>query len=655
MPSLSRGLAELARKLDALGPRPSSLDLAHAIEKANVTAEDVGPFVRVGLQSYNRAPVVVCEHYEMLVLTWGPGQSSVPHEHSGSVCVVRVIQGRASEGSFSIAADGFADLEYEETLQAGQVTSLHDAGVHTIRNASEDGELLVTLHVYAPPLREGRRFVPRPAPRPESHWSVADGIPTIAIVGGGFSGSMTASHILTAATCPIRIVLIERRGAVGEGVAYATREAAHILNVPASNMSAWPDRPDDFVQWALRRHEEIASTDFLPRQWYGEYIRDTLVGAARRPDADLSIVFDEVRRIAKKAGAGWMLHLARGESLRADAVVLAVGHCPPSDPIGAKWIGPKTRFVTDPWRSFAMSSIRGDEAVVILGSGLTALDTILSLTEYPRSAKITLVSVNGLMPQGHAESPIPLANLNELVSTLRSAPGGVRAWPLFRALRKLARESGATGHDWRPIIDGLRPHTKDLWRGMSHKERRRFLSRLRPFWEIHRHRTAPRVSARFRSMLQGGQVELIAGRVESVHAKRDEVRVLVRLRRTRRAAEISAGWVVNCTGPLPSNRAESNPAIGSLMARGHLSADALALGLETTDGGNAVAADGSEVPDVFVVGTLRKPAYWESTAVPELREQAAEVARNVLRLLEPAAKDTDFDRRVEPAAQLQSG
>jgi uncharacterized NAD(P)/FAD-binding protein YdhS len=651
MENLTGALGGLARKLDALGPRLSPIDLAHAVEAAQLTTSDLVPFVRTSLQCYNRATIVVREHYEMLVLTWSRGQGSVPHEHSGSVCVVRVVQGQAAEGCFSIAADGFVDLEYEEIVRAGEVISLHDAGVHTIRNASTDGETLVTLHVYAPPLREGRRFVPRREPGPIARGTTVDNIPTIAIVGGGFSGSMTAAHILRTARSPLRVVLIERRGAVGEGVAYATRESAHLLNVPAGNMSAWPDRPEDFVKWALRRREAVLPTDFLPREWYGDYIRDTLRGAAQGADAELSIVFDEVRRVAKKPGVGWMLHLARGSSLSANAVVLAIGHCPPSDPIGTKWIGPKARFITDPWRPFAMNAIRGDEPIVVLGSGLTAVDTVLSLSEYPRSAKITLVSVNALMPQSHAEFPSLPADLNTLVSNLLHAPGGVRAWELFRELRKLAREFGSKGWDWRSIIDGLRPHTASLWRGMSCAERRRFLSRLRPFWEVHRHRTAPEVSARFRSMLQNGQVEVIAGRVESVCEEHDLVRVRVRARRTGKVAELSAGWVVNCTGPLPSNRPESNPAIGSLMLRGLLSLDTLALGIETTERGNAIAADGAEVPDVLVVGTLRKPALWESTAVPELREQAAVIAEQLLDQFTTGQRTSSPMCATEPLAQ----
>ena len=73
--------------------------------------------------------------------------------------------------------------------------------------------------------------------------------------------------------------------------------------------------------------------------------------------------------------------------------------------------------------------------------------------------------------------------------------------------------------------------------------------------------------------------------------------------------------------------------IGSLLVSGVLRPDELSLGIETTPDGHAIDADGREVADLFLVGTLRKSTDWESTAVPELRNQAAAAAEGVLGLL----------------------
>lgn len=280
-----------------------------------------------------------------------------------------------------------------------------------------------------------------------------------------------------------------------------------------------------------------------------------------------------------------------------------------------------------------MNVVGPDEPAVILGSGLTAVDAVLSLTQQPRRAPITLISRHGLLPQAHAPRPVAPADLKEVVSELTATPGGVRALTLLSKLRRKARELTAEGGDWRSVVDGLRPHTATLWHALPPGERRQFLARLRPFWEVHRHRMALAIAEPFRELLDRGDVRLVAGRVESAQAEGEGVRLIVRERGSDRLFETHTVWVINCTGPLPSNQVESNPVIGSLLVSGWLRPDDLLLGIETTAEGNAIAEDGRVVPDLFIVGTLRKSTDWESTAVPELRNQAAGVAECVLGLL----------------------
>jgi uncharacterized NAD(P)/FAD-binding protein YdhS len=400
-------------------------------------------------------------------------------------------------------------------------------------------------------------------------------------------------------------------------------------------MSAWPDRPDDFVRWASRHHGEVQPTAFLPRQWYGEYLREALLNTAEEvgDSIKLDVVFDEVRRVARHPAGGWMVHLARQTSLPSDAVILTVGHRPPSDPIGVRWSGPRTRFIPDPWRPFATNVVGPDDPAVVLGSGLTAVDTVLSLCQHPRRAPITLVSRNGLLPQVHTATPVSPADLNPLVSDLVATPVGVWARELLHRIRRSVRELEASGGDWRSVVDGLRPHTARLWRSMPTAERQRFLCRLRPFWEVHRHRMAIEVAEPFQALVNRGEVRVAAGRVESAKAEDDLVRLVVRRRGSDQPLEWDTSWVINCTGPEPSNSMESNPVVGSLLVSGLLRPDDLLLGIDSTPEGNAISAEGREVPDLFLVGTLRKSTDWESTAVSELRGQAASVAEKVLDVL----------------------
>jgi uncharacterized NAD(P)/FAD-binding protein YdhS len=636
-------LSELASKLDAITGKPTLIDLANSLGEAKITWADVEPYVKANPHSYNRATVVLRDRYELLVMTWLGGQSSVAHDHGGSICAMLTVRGTACEGNYSVAPDGYVDLEYETFFHAGEITAGEDAAIHTVSNPATGDDLLVTVHIYAPPLRDFRRFAARavaidPPTLPRSEK------PVVAIVGGGFSGSASAAQILRqakASGAPMRVVLLEQRGSVGEGLAYGTREDCHLLNVPAGRMSAWPDQPGDFLKWAQATYGPASNTpvsntpvsadDFLPRQWYGQYIRQTVMRAASEAadTVDFSVVFDEVRRISRHPGGGWLLNLARGTPVRADAVVLGIGHRAPNDPLGKRWTGSRTRFIADPWKAFAMNAVPADDAVVILGSGLTAVDAVMSLVNRGHRGQITLISRRGFLPQPHLPGHATAVDLSAMATELTEGKP-LTALELFRRLRKQAATAMAGQTPWQLVIDGLRPHIAKLWAALPTKERRRFLMHLRPLWEVHRHRMPVPVANRFNALLGSGAVVILAGRAESVHADGDQLRITVREKQTGICRELACGWIVNATGPSPSNSAAANPAIGSLLIQGLLTADELNLGVRTTPQGNAIGSNGEPVENLLVVGTLRKPELWESTAVPELRAQAAGAAAKII-------------------------
>jgi len=74
----------------------------------------------------------------------------------------------------------------------------------------------------------------------------------IAIVGGGYSGVMTAVNIMRESDkCALTVTvhLIEKRAGLGRGLAYSIWDDSMLLNVPAGNMSAYPDQPTDFLDY----------------------------------------------------------------------------------------------------------------------------------------------------------------------------------------------------------------------------------------------------------------------------------------------------------------------------------------------------------------------------------------------------------------------
>lgn len=656
-------MSRLIAALDALGPAPSLRAIHAAVDASGLAPSDVAPWVRTDTRRYFRNRVTINAAYELLVMTWLPGQSSVPHDHAGSVCAMRVVEGRAVERAYELCPDGSVRESQAYEVNADTTISGEDAAVHSIHNDDPNQHTLVTVHVYSPPLKDFRRFVARPASSREhvrgaeksSEASVTVGDSheprRVCIIGGGFSGAMTAANLARVAAregVRLHVTIVERRGSVGDGVAYSTTEDAHLLNVPAGRMSAWPDDPEHFLRWARQHRPEAQGGDFLPRKLYGAYTREALREAAQMSPGQCTIepVFDEARRAQcreEAGGAGWMVHLAQEPSVRADALVLALGHRPPTDPLADRWSGPRHRFIADPWRPFAVHDIRPDEAVLVLGSGLTSIDVILSLCDEragERTAPIYLASRRSLFPQSHLAQPNPAMNLDATIAALLTTHAELSATDLVRCVRELVRglvrgaERGGGGSDgtpdWRPVIDGLRPHTSRLWARLSLPERKRFLEHARAFWEVHRHRMAPAIGARISALGERGVFTRLAGRVTGALAEGESVNVQLRLRGSDEDRRIRVAWVINCTGPSPSNKAEASPIIASMLDQGAVVVDELGLGLRTNDAGWAIDAHGHNPERVLIVGTLRKPMLWESTAVPELRAQASAAAEAIV-------------------------
>lgn len=654
-----RGLAWLVGELDGHGGVVDELTVRRLLAQAQLDRAEVAPYIEQRADTYARRCVVRREDYEVLVLTWCPSQGSVAHDHSGSLCGLKVVQGSMKEQLYEEAPDGRVRRTTAILLGPEEITIDPGVVVHSLANGKPD-EVLVTVHIYSPPLPEVRRYAVaetapprlflRPA-RPDAH--------VIAIIGGGFTGLMALANLLrfaNEAAMPLHIVLIDRQPAVGEGIAYRTTDARHLLNVPAGRMSAWPDLPENFLNFARSKDPSVGPHDFLPRKFYGEYVRETMLALAESAGEHLSaaVVHDEVERLAPSASSGWDIETAGGRAIHADMAILAVGHRPPNDPLAKGWTGPRARFVTDPWASLVLSQIGPDEPVLLIGSGLTAIDVILTLNRPERVAPIIAISRRGLMPMGHLREQKQAADLLGLVDECLDRGKTLTICRLVSTLRRHLAAASESGVAWQQVIDALRPVIQRLWNRLGVKERARFLRHLRPFWEVHRHRMAPPVAEIIDRLRRDKKLEVVAGALIAATADADGIDVTFSRRgaSTPRAERVS--WVVNCTGPGVHNQHETHPFLRPLLGAGTLCSDELGLGLLTDDCGRAIAASGNFHPDLLIAGTLRKATLWESTAVPELRQQAQTVARSALAALSSREAFPNLPRLQPTAAELAS-
>lgn len=448
---------------------------------------------------------------------------------------------------------------------------------------------------------------------------------TIAIVGAGFCGTMVAVHLLRKkSSTPTSLYLVERSGRFTAGVAYGTELATHVLNVPAGRMSAFPEDPDHFLRWAIKRDDNITGGTFVPRYLYGDYLRDTLRDAAEGASRETSFacIGAEARGI-REIGDRVELSLSAGGVLRADAAVLALGNYPPNDPpIAPARFFRSPRWIRDPWAPNALDIPR-DEAILILGTGLTMMDIAVALRDRGHRGKIYAISRRGLRAQAH-RGPHPLHAHGD-------PPRDIHDWPKtalgqLRAMRRHVREQAKLGLDWRESVTSIREATSALWRSLPDRERRRFLRHVRPFWETHRHRAAPATAKSIDDLCTSGQLEIQAGRIINLREDDRGLNVTVRLRARAEEVTLRVARALNCTGPDTSLSRLEDPFMRSLYEQGFLRADPLGLGVETDEVGAALDAAGRASEKLFVAGPLRKGAAWEHTAVPELRVAAGTLA-----------------------------
>lgn len=633
-----RGLAWLIAQLDACGSLLDQATLRQLLMETRLDPAELAAYVDQRSGSGGGRRVIRRESYEVLVFTWKPSEGSAAHDHCGSLCGLKVVRGELTERFFAEGPDGRVRRTTANRLGAGQITVNPGTGVYSLDNSSPD-EILVTVHVYSPPSTEVRSYaVAESAPPGLFSRPASAGASVIAIVGGGFTGVMALANLIrfgNKADLPLHIALIDRQPAIGEGIAYCTTDERHLLNVPASRMSAWPDLPGDFYDFARSRNSSVCSDDFLPRKIYGQYVREAMLEVAGAAGEHISaaLLRDEVTRLEPSPSSGWTIETAAGRTLHADLTILAVGHRPPGDLLTSRWKGPRTRFVTDPWASPVLNQIGLDEPVLLIGSGLTAIDVILTLGQPDRVAPLIAISRHGLTPAAHLRQQDETADLSDLIDDWFNPASTMTIRRLFSTLRRHTRSSMEAGVEWQKVMDGIRPMIPRLWGSLGVKERARFLRHVRPFWEIHRHRMAPAAADIVDRLRREKMLEVTAGGVVAATADSDGVDVTFSRRGTSAVRTVRVCWVVNCTGPGVHSRHATHPFLRPLLEAGTLCSDELGLGLLTDTCGRAIDAGGNTHPDLLIAGTLRKATLWESTAVPELRQQAQTAARTALAAL----------------------
>lgn len=461
--------------------------------------------------------------------------------------------------------------------------------------------------------------------RPVLSWPIMNH--TIAIIGGGFSGTATAIQLLTRhGHKPFEVLLINRHANMARGVAYGTHSPWHLLNVPAGRMSLFPDRENDFLDFVRTNDATVTGASFTARNLYGHYLGTRLKQAADASSrARLKPVMGEVVDLKVAPGHKQVdLLFADGSEQTADRLVLAVGNYPPADPsVPDLDFFESPAYIRDPWGPGALDKVQLQQPVFLIGTGLTMMDVALELTRRNFSSIMFALSRRGLLPQPHRDLPsMPAENL---------LPPGMLGGPVtihhyMRTVRRHIRELAATGIDWRDVIGSLRSITPILWQALDLTERQRFLRHLQPYWDTHRHRTAPIAAARLDGLLRTGKLVTQAGRIHQIKFEKGRITVSWKARHYSLIQRRQVAAVINCTGPESDLTKLRDTLIHSLLRQGLLMPDPLRLGLRTDMEGALLNESNCPSEVAFYTGPLLRARDWECTAVPELRLAALKLA-----------------------------
>jgi uncharacterized NAD(P)/FAD-binding protein YdhS len=449
----------------------------------------------------------------------------------------------------------------------------------------------------------------------------------VAIIGGGAAGATLLSELLERPVSqPLHLDWYTGGGTPGHGVAYSTRSQRHLLNVRAASMGMFASRPGGFLEYMQKRDPAISGNDFLPRCWYGDYLEAETASAlihARDKGHDVRIVPYELDAMVPENDG---VTLFQGETTtRVEAAVLALGALTPralpgvdSDALSSG------RYVTLPWQLLADAKPDTQtHNVLVIGLGLTAVDVIVELAAQWPNARFTAISRHGVLPEVHkASASLPYEDTEYLVESMREVPD-LRYW--IHVLRDAIEHTD----DWRRVVDSLRPHTAKLWGFLPHDDRARFLRHARWAWERARHRLPPQVARAIAALEKEGRLHRLRGHMHHVALTDQGLQMTFAPKGEQAKQKLDADLIIQSVGLETDVRRTQHILLQQMMTNGHIRSDPFGLGLDATPDGR-VLHDGTAWPRLFAMGSMLRGTLWESTAMPEIRQQARQLADHIL-------------------------
>jgi len=438
---------------------------------------------------------------------------------------------------------------------------------------------------------------------------------SIAIVGGGISGTLTVLQLIKQCKQPLTVFWFDTQNKYGKGYAYNTFDAEHLLNVRAENMFIFPDEPLHFVNWLQQFHPTYNAKDFVPRKLFGEYVLHTFETLKHsNPHITLQLIAEEVKSINKTTD-GFEIKTSR--TYLVQKVILGLGNFLPAHPKSQaqEFINSKNYF-QNPYNVQLTMQVQQQQHVTIIGSGLTMIDIIGSLNRYGYKGKIAVISPHAYIPQAHQENPLPS------VEPFIDANKSYRLPELVKLVNQQLKKAKKQQLNPHSVIDLMRPHLQRLWLQFSLEEKQQFLRHLRHKWGVARHRAPAQSMVVFNDLVASGQLELLKGRISNISFQEKAFDITYSTAQEPKQT-LHTQLIINCTGPESDYSRLKSPLIQDLVSKQLIAPDPLKYGIDAQKDGQISAG-------LYTLGPTLKGILWESVAVPEIRVQAQELASKII-------------------------
>lgn len=386
-------------------------------------------------------------------------------------------------------------------------------------------------------------------------------------------------------------------------------------------MGAYADDVEHFHRWLGENGHDFQPTDFVPRRIFGDYLRYCLEEADRTkgPNVTLNIFDDEAVGLELDGKKAEVL-LASGDTLYSEKVAIAFGNfLPPHPTVADQSFTSSPKYFQDPWGPGVFDSIGHDDSVLIIGTGLSMVDVTLHLVNRGHTGVINAISTRGLLPAVHKLGYTYPPFHDEI-------KGKDRVTDISRTVRKHIQKANSNGSDWRAVIDSLRPVTQQIWMDLPLAEKKYFMQHLSRYWNVARHRMPPKAAEAIDELRGTGQLQILKGRLEKITWEED-IGFDVRYTTIGLEQYVHADAIVNCIGSESRFDQIDSALVQSLLRAGHIRCDDLRFGLDATPDGRLKSADGEPGDMLYTLGTALKGILWESTAIPEIRAQARDLAQ----------------------------